>query len=119
MHWIVKLAESNKSMKVTLGAKLHKPDAELTHELGSWCSADLVFRGTQMSPEWIEDWRASVGITGLKNKVSNEVAEGHENKPGYICMQGITSTTESFRVALKQASPLDDSMETVVFIISL
>ena len=121
IHWIVKLAESNKSMKVTLGAKLHKPekDPELTHELGSWCSADLVFRGCQMRSEWIDDWKASVGLTGLKNMGTNEVAEGDENKPGYICMQGITSTTESFRVALKQAGPLDDSMETVVFIISL
>lgn len=34
-------------------------------------------------------------------------------------MQGITSTTESFRVALKQVLPSDDSMETVVFIMSL
>ena len=38
MHWIVKLAETNKSKKVTLGAKLHKPEKELTHELGAWCS---------------------------------------------------------------------------------
>jgi len=119
LHWIVKLAENNKSMKVTLGAKLHKPEKELIHELGSWCSADLLFRGAQMSPEWIDDWRASVGITGLRNMATNEVAEGDENKPGYICMQGITSTTESFRVALKQASPLDDTLETVMFIISL
>lgn len=86
INWIVKLAESNKSMKVTLGAKFHKPGTELTHELGSWCSADLVFRGTQMSPEWIADWKACYGITGLKNMGTNEVAEGDENKPAYICM---------------------------------
>lgn len=119
MHWITKLAETNKSMKVTLGAKLHKPEKGLTHELGAWCSSDLIFRGTQMKSEWIEDWKSSVGIKGLKNYASNTITEGDEEKPAYICMQGITSTTESFRVALKQALPLDDSMETVMFIISL
>lgn len=67
MHWIVKLAEGNKPMKLTLGSKLHKPESELTHELGSWCCADLVFRGAQMKPEWIEEWKSSVGLKGLKN----------------------------------------------------
>lgn len=86
MHWIVKLAETNKSKKVTLGAKLHKPEKKLTHELGSWCSSDLLFRGTKMKQEWIDDWKSSVGIKGLKNMANNEVTAGNEEKPGYICM---------------------------------
>jgi hypothetical protein len=102
MHWIVKLGESNKAKKITLGAKLHKPEKGLNHELGTWASSDLLFRGTQMKPEWLEDWRSSVGIKGLKNMATNQVLEGNEEKPAYICMQGITSTTESFRVALRQ-----------------
>jgi hypothetical protein len=86
MHWIVKLSEPNKSVKLTLGSKLHKPEEELNHELGSWCCADLVFRGVQMKPEWIDEWKSSVGIKGLKNMATNEIAEGDEEKPAYICM---------------------------------
>ena len=86
MHWIVKLAETNKSRKVTLGAKLHKPDKGLVHDLGSWYSSDLLFRGTKMKSEWIEDWKSSVGIKGLKNMANSEIAAGNEEKPGYICM---------------------------------
>ena len=117
LHWITKLAETNKSKKVTLGAKLHKPSKNLHHDLGSWCSSDLVFRGVQMKSEWIEDWKSSVGIKGLKNCATHKIED--EEKPAYINMQGITSTTESFRVALKQAQPFSDEMTTVVFIISL
>ena len=86
MHWIVKLSETNKPVKLTLGSKLHRPENELQHELGSWCCADLVFRGAHMRPEWIEEWKSSVGIKGLKNMGTNEIAEGDEEKPAYICM---------------------------------
>ena len=86
MHLITKSTETNKPVKVDLGSELHNPENGLQHELGSWCSADLVFRAAHMRPEWIEEWRSSVGIKGLKNMATNEIAEGDEEKPAYIRM---------------------------------
>ena len=54
-----------------------------------------------MKSEWIQDWKNCVGIKGLKNCATHQIE--NEDKPAYINMQGITSTTESFRVALKQS----------------
>ena len=101
MYWIVKLAEINKTQKLTLGSKLHKPEKELHHELGTWACADLVFRGAQMDDAWIEKWKNQLGKKGLQKMDTGDIEEGNEDKPAYIQMRGIVSTTESFRVALK------------------
>lgn len=39
--------------------------------------------------------------------------------PASIYLKGITSTTESLRIALNQLLPLDERYEPVVFVISL
>lgn len=119
MYWIVKIAEINKSQKITLGSKLHKPEKDLTHELGTWCCSDLVFRGALMDEIWIDSWKQKIGNKGLRKMDTGEIEEENKEKPAYVCMKGITSTTESFRVALKQLLPIDDRYKPVIFVISL
>ena len=50
MNQIMLHGETNKNddQKATLGVTLHDPEAELTHELGTWASSEMLYRGTAL-----------------------------------------------------------------------
>lgn len=101
MYWITKLAEMNRVDKMTLGVKLHRPDKDLSHELGYFASSYCVFKGATMLEDWVQDWKNAVGQMGLKNAASGEIEKDGHGKPGAVHMQGIASASDNLRVALK------------------
>ena len=72
-----------------------------------------------MKKDWIEQWRDCIGMQGLKEKNSLFIKDGHLDKPAYICMQGITSASQSLRTALKYGKTTSPSRRTVIFVINL
>lgn len=116
LHWISQIPPQHKGEKEIVGIGKES----VYKELQTWSNTELLYRGVRMRPEWIEDWQTSVGIEGLKNIVTDKIAGRNTDKPAFINMQGITSTTESLSVALRQAQMDDPELEVpVVFVISL
>ena len=63
---------------------MHDPDAGLEHPLGYFGGCFLLFRGAELRPEWIDDWRECKGLVGLKNPLNGRIDEELEGKPGYV-----------------------------------
>jgi hypothetical protein len=82
---------------------MHNPRKDLYNDLGTFAGSHIVFRGTKLAPEWIEDWRDCIDQMGLSYYDTNGGQKFIEEKPGNIFLQGNMSTTESFRVALNNA----------------
>lgn len=103
LYTVFQGAEFNRKDKLVPGIQLHAPKKDLYHDLGTFSGSHIVFRGTQLTPEWIEDWTECVDLLGLNyfDKKGDQRFDG--GKPGNIFLQGNTSTSESFRVALSFA----------------
>jgi len=69
-----------------------------------------------MKKVWIEDWKQIVGSVGLKDRTTGHI---DQNKPGYVRLQGATTTSESFRVAINFGLTKEPEMTIVLFVISL
>ena len=70
----------------------------------------------KLKKEWIEDWKQSVGIVGLKDRTTGFV---DQLKPGYVRLQGNTNASESFKTALSFGLSDDPDYMTCLFVITL
>ena len=91
--------------------------------LGTFCCSFLCFRSVSMKPEWLQEWKSSVGKRGLKTMDPQldkwVVRPGDEEKPGFIYLQGMTSAYLNFRQALRLGRNVDKSMQQVLIVICL
>jgi hypothetical protein len=94
LYTVFQGAEYNRKDKLVPGIQLHNPAKDLHHDLGTFASSHVVFRGTQLAPEWIEDWRDCVDQLGLSYFDKRGSQKFDADKPGNIFLQGNTSTTE-------------------------
>ena len=118
---VVQSAECKRDDRIAQGRQGHKPSDGLEHPLGYFNGSFVVFRGAPLTREWVADWKDCVGVAGMAHPRSKRVEPGLEDKPFYIHMQGHTSTSESFRVALEFGRPsaqLKDRVPTL-FVIAI
>ena len=119
MSCILTWTEYTRNDKIALGIGFHEPSAKIFHPLGHFNQSFLLYRGACMKPDWIDQWRDCVGLQGLKEKNSLFIRDGNQDKPAYICLQGLTSTTQRLSTALSFAATSSESLQTVVFVINI
>lgn len=116
MSLIVAGAEFLRPDKLPRGADNHYPSKKLMHPLGFFNCSFLIFRGASLKKEWIEDWKQSVGVVGLKDRTTGYV---DQMKPGYVRLQGNVNAYESYKTALTYGLSDDPELITCLFVISL
>lgn len=116
---ILTWTEFNRDDRIALGCDIHNTSANIAHPLGYFNQSFLLYRGAAMKDEWIDHWRDCVGMQGLKEKNSLFIKDGHQEKPAYICMQGLTSTSQSLRTALSFGATQSKSRKTVIFVMNI
>jgi len=77
--------------------------------LGTLCGSFLVFRGASLTAKAIQKYTAMIGKT-----VENSQTVAH-----FIKLQGTTSTSENFKIALDFAKTQDPTKQMVLFVICI
>ena len=63
---------------------MHYPKKDLYHDLGTFAGSHIVFRGTQLPEDWIEDWRDCIDQLGLTYFDEKGDTRFIADKPGNI-----------------------------------
>ena len=79
--------------------------------LGTLCGSFLVFRGASLTAKAIQKYTAMIGKTE-ENRSGKTVAH-------FIKLQGTTSTSENFKIALDFAKTQDPTKQMVLFVICI
>ena len=88
-------AEQNRKDFMITGNTDHAPSNGNIHDLGFFCRSILVYRGVTMKESWIQPWRNSVGLKGMRDFHKRTIEPGFENKPAYVQIPGFFSTSEN------------------------
>ena len=114
-------AEKRRNDKVKMGQDMR--NTEMFRQLGTMCGSMVVFRGVLFPTKHIFEFQNQIG---KRRWTPEDIQAGKDgNMAGYVHLPGVTSTSESFKVALDFArAPSNKSLDcanlhSVLFVICL